>query len=530
MKYVIFLLFSLPAICQTYDLPLVMIDTEGNKIMDEPKVLAKMKIINNGTGNPHRITDRANEYDGYIGIEYRGSSSQGFDKKPFGLETRNADGTDRQVSFFGWPEEEDFILYASFNEKSLMHNVFTMELARNMGMYASRTKYVELFVNGSYEGVYVFMEKIKRDRGRVAIERLDTDENSGEDLTGGYIIKVDKGTGNFTGNWQSNIANYPKENGNRSFYFYEYPKEISDPQKNYIRAYFREFEKVMDSDIYKDVTNGYHKYIDVPSFVKFFLVNEISRNIDGYRISSFFHKDKNGRLKAGPVWDFDIAYGNANYCQGSRFDLWGYRFNELCPNDFFQVPFYWYRLMEDPTFIRSVSDVYYRERTNGVLKTEVLLEMVDKLANEIRSGQQRNFNRWPILGNYIWPQPNPVPTTWEQEVDELRRWLINRTQWLDAVIPKDFDRILSLEEEISFHVYPNPVAEKLSIAFHAEETASYKIFLYSSNGQLIVKNEGTVSKGNQDLHLTIPSHILPQSLYFQFFMNGKSITKKLVKH
>ena len=155
-------------------LPLFSITTDnGEEIINEPKIDAQMTLTEKGT-----VT-----YEGRIGIEIRGSTSQMFPKKSFSLETRDADGNGTDVSLLGFPEEEDWILHGPYSDKSLIRNMLNYDLSRDMGMYASRTQLVELNINEAYSGVYVFMEKLKRDKNRIDINKLKDDENSGEDLT-----------------------------------------------------------------------------------------------------------------------------------------------------------------------------------------------------------------------------------------------------------------------------------------------------------------------------------------------------------
>ncbi len=271
-------------------LPILKIDTKGVQIVDEPKREAILQIIDNKTG-VNKSTDNPTDYNGLIGIEYRGSSSQGFPKKPFGFETWSKPLADTSVAIFGWPKESDWILYPSYNEKSFMQNVLTMDLAKSMGLYASRTKYVEVILNGDYQGVYVFMEKVKRDDGRINIANLKTTDIKGDDLTGGYIIKVDKGTGVSQGSFLSKYPN-PYNANNFTQFYYDYPKEINNVQKEYIRNWIWDFEKVLKSDTYTDSNIGYRKYIDASTFIKYFILSEVAKGVDSYRISTYFYKDK----------------------------------------------------------------------------------------------------------------------------------------------------------------------------------------------------------------------------------------------
>jgi hypothetical protein len=170
-----------------------------------------------------------------------------------------------------------------------------MSFARQIGMNASLTKYVEVVINNSYQGVYVLMEKIKVDKNRVNIATLKPEDVSGDELTGGYIVKIDKSTGTNYGTFRSNYTN---TNGFSIQYYYHLPKTINDTQRNYIRAYIRKFEDAIYSKDFKDDLNGYHQYVDLSSFAKMFIVNEVSRNIDGYRISSFFPKTKTLKVES----------------------------------------------------------------------------------------------------------------------------------------------------------------------------------------------------------------------------------------
>ncbi len=317
-------------------LPLVAISTNGNQIVDEPKIDATFTITEGD----------AVSYEGRMGIEIRGASSQLFPKKSFGFETRDAANEDLDVSVLGFPEEEDWILYAPYSDKSLMRNMLIYDLSRDMNQYASRTKFVEVTINDSYQGVYVFMEKLKRDSGRIDINNLKEDENSGEDVTGGYILKIDKTAGTNLGEGYNNqnsfvsaVAPPNASLGQEINFLYEEPdaEDITMEQKAYISDYVGQFEMALASDVFTNTEIGYEAFIDVDSFIDFFILNELSNNVDGYRISTFMHKDKNEKLKMGPIWDFNLAFGNADYCDGGSTNVWAYQFNQRCPQDFLLV-------------------------------------------------------------------------------------------------------------------------------------------------------------------------------------------------
>ena len=403
-------------------------------IVDEPKVNATLTI---SEGNEV-------SFEGPIAIEFRGASSQAlFPKKSYGFETRDGNNEDLDVSLLDFPEEEDWILYAPYSDKSLMRNTLIYDLSREMNMYASRTKFTELTVNNSYQGVYVFMEKLKRDNNRIDINKLREDENSGEGVTGGYILKIDKLSGSNLGDGYNELNSFTSEytppntsSDKRIRFLYEYPdaEDITDPQKEYISAYLKDFENALASDDFKNPTLGYEAYIDVNSFIDFFLLNELSNNVDGYRLSTYMHKDKNEKLKMGPIWDFNLAFGNANYCEGGETDVWAYKFNDRCPNDFWLVPFWWKRLLEDENFVTKLKQRWNVLRGNTLSEGNIMgkIDSNIDLLNDAGAIQQ-NFAKWNVLGNYIWPNEF-VGNTYDDETNYLKNWITDRLSWLDTQI------------------------------------------------------------------------------------------------
>lgn len=416
-------------------LPIVVLDTEGQAIPDEPKIMARMGVIDNGPGQRNHVDDPFNAYDGWIGIEKRGSSSQFFfPKKQYAVETRQADGSNRNVALLGFPEENDWILHAPYSDKSLMRNVLVYTLARRLGWYASRTRYCEVVLNGDYQGVYVLMETIKWDDNRVDIARLRPDEVSGDDLTGGYIVKVDKTDGADVSGWWSAYP-APANPARGIFYQYHYPRpdEIVPAQEAYIQAFIEGFEDLMHSPDFADPARGYPSMLDVASFVDYFILNEVSRNVDGYRLSAFLYKDKDstdGRLVMGPVWDYNLAFGNADYYNGSG--IAGFQVDFAVAEDAFHLPFWWGRLLEDPAFAEAI-EVRWRDLRQTILHSDSLTAWVDATAASLGEAQARNFQRWPVFGEYVWPNAY-VGASYEDEVDYLKRWMRDRLVWLDEHI------------------------------------------------------------------------------------------------
>ena len=421
------------------NLPIIVINTNNVTIPDTPKIAAQMGIIYNGEGVRNYMTDPFNNYNNKIGIELRGSTSQGFPQKQYSIETRDVNGLEHDTVVLGMPEENSWILYAPYDDKTCMRNAMTYDFANKIGHYAVRTKFCELVLNGQYMGIYVWMEKIKRDANRVDIAKLTTADTIGDQLTGGYIIKIDKPTGEGgTTGWNSN---YMATSTKYIHFLYQYPDpaDILIQQKNYIKAYVDSFEVALKATNFTNPTSGYRKYMSVTSFIDYFIMNEVSRNVDGYRLSTFLYKDKysnGGKLHIGPVWDYNIAWWNANYCSGSSTTGWAYNFNSVC-TDNYMVPFWWARLMQDTTF-KSNLKCRWTELRQTVLSIPSIFSYIDSTVSLLNEAQVRHFTKWPILGVYTWPNPNPIPTSYPGEITAMKTWIQNRITWLDANMPGSY--------------------------------------------------------------------------------------------
>ena len=421
--------FDPPLIFTSSNLPIVMINTNNQNILDSARIICDMGIIDNGFGNLNSINDPFNDYNGKISIEYRGSSSQSFPKKPYGFETQDSLGNNNNVSLLGMPIENDWILYAPYTDKSLMRNFLTFDLGRKMGNYCSRTVYCELVINGDYQGVYILMEKIKRDKNRVDIADLDSDDLNGDSLTGGYIVKIDKFTGSGGSNWQSN---FPNLGGGSTFIQYHYPEgpALHPIQKNYIENFVDSFENALSGPNFNDTLIGYSKYIDVNSFIDLYIINELSRNIDGYRLSTYMYKDRDdngGKLSMGPLWDYNLAFGNANYCNGEL--TAGWEVDDGGQGCAWNNPFWFERLLEDSNYVNKLKCRWEYLRVKSFHKDSIF-NFIDSLALYLDDASDRNFQRWDILGTYVWPNFY-VGNTYQDEIGFLKNWIEFRLVWID---------------------------------------------------------------------------------------------------
>ncbi|MBX9850376.1 MAG: CotH kinase family protein, partial [Cytophagaceae bacterium] len=499
------------------NLPIVIINTGGPGIADDPKIMADMGIIYNGPGVRNDITDPFNNYNGKIGIEQRGSSSSSFPKKSYGFETWNNIGLDTSVSLIGMPAESDWILSASYSDKSLMNNVLSYKLFNDFGNYAPRTRYVELIVNQEYLGVYVLMEKIKRDSSRVDIAKLKSTDIAGNALTGGYLLKIDKNTGSGGAGWTSAYAPMVNPVGQSIYFQYEYPSgnDIQPEQEQYIQSFVGAFETALfTGDLYDNVT-GWRSFADESSFIKYFILNELSKNVDGYRLSTYLYKEKfsdGGKLSIGPPWDYDLGWHNADYCNGSVVSGWAYRFGDVCGFDGYQVPAWWGRFMQDTLFKNNLRCTYSQMRQT-CLNTTYLYNYIDSVAAYLNEAQQRNFETWPILGTYVWPNPWPQPATYAGEVQELKTWIQNRLNWLDANIPGNCATLAVNNPAVSnsdASIIPNPFEDKFKIELNAEKSYNAIIKIYSIDGIEVFRKSLTVYQG-----LNIFYHYCPTKISFK---------------
>lgn len=527
-----------PYVFGSTNLPLVMINTAGNVIQDEPKVMSKLGIIYNGIGAPNHPTDLWNNYDGWCGIEYRGSSSGMFPQKSYGIETRDSLGNELTPFILNMPPEEDWALIATYNDKTLMRNVLTYELANRMGGYAPRTRYCEAFVNNEYQGVYVLTEKIKRDANRVHIAKLTPQDISGDDVTGGYIIKIDKFTGSFNDSWNSPHPP-PDGNGSQTITFqYEYSKiaDLQPEQDTYIKAYIDSFETALASPDFTDTNTGYRHFADMNTFIDNFIINEISRNVDGYRLSYYFYKDKNsngGKLISGPVWDYNLAWWNADYCNGYADTGWAYRFGLDCDWDGAQVPFWWGRMMEDTSYTNALKCRWENLRTN-VLSNANIFAFIDSNAAYLEQAQQRHFRQWPVMGVYTWPNPSPLGQTYAEEITHLKDWITLRMTWLDAHMPGNCypdpagtPVLAKTQNDIS--VYPNPFTDDIKMDLTVQSGGDVTIQVYSSVGQLVYAETFPSMPGRNHYKLDITDRPAPGIYLLKATTKDHSYSQRILK-
>lgn len=407
-------------------LPVVVVETLDQPIVDDPKVDARLAVYPSGASGLTELNALEPDFEGRIGIEIRGYTSQEFPKKQYGFETRGPTGDDIDQALLGLPAESDWILHAPFMDKSLMRNHLAYELSREMGQYAPRTRFVELFlVDASdprvelehYRGVYVLTEKIKRGAERVPIEALDEAATTEPDIHGGYLLEWTQQK-----RLQAGEASFPTRHAEVLLIDYPKAEDLAAAQERWIIAHIEAFEAALAELEQSADSASFEAFIDVDAFVDYFLLSELLRNHDVFVASTFIHKPRVGKLRMGPAWDFDRAFGDVEFGGNWRTAGW------LMPTRG------WARvLLTSPLFLAR-----YRERWRlhraGPFADARFRELIGETAGALTDAAARNFEKWRVLGRYVKANREPYSRSFGEEVDKLSRWLGERAAWIDENI------------------------------------------------------------------------------------------------
>jgi hypothetical protein len=442
-----------PTVAQTYtlldssladftsNLPLLIINTFGQQPNKQEPIFTSLRII---TPRGARDSLRGDsDFDGRCHLKIRGYSSLRLPKHSFTVKIRDEDGESQKASLLGMPNGADWVLYAPYSDKTMIRDVLAYDLSNKMGHWAAHTRFVEVFINRNggklsrrdYAGVYVLEEKIKRGKDRVNIKKLTPEDNTEPDITGGYIIKRDhtsppgggEGGFNFFGQTRPSYGDgygFMTSRGLHLFYVEPKEAEITPAQKAWLSQYFNQFESALYGPNFRSPTDGYARFLDVDSFIDQFWIVELSKNVDGFRYSCFMSKDRGGRLRLEPIWDWNLSFGNANYHQGWTPQGWYWPLIRPSEVSWFR------RLRQDPDFIQRLTD-RWGELRKKVLAPDTVLQQIDEYSDQLQEAQARNYQRWPILGQSV--NPNwYVGDTYADEVSWMKTWIQERIAWIDS--------------------------------------------------------------------------------------------------
>lgn len=381
---------------QVFELPVLSIETKDLAPVADKEVYLDAEIT---VAEPIKSSPIVNQELLVAQIKGRGNSTWDMAKKPYRIKLKKAE------EILGMPAHKDWALLANYSDKTLLRNQMALQTAAKLGFaWTPRAKQVEVFLNGQYQGLYLLTETITVDQNRVDVYEAGKKEDALAASEMGYLLEIDERLDeDFC--FRTNIKNLP--------FCLKAPK-AEQKTKDYIVNYLNDVESALFANDFKQ---RYPQLIDVQSFIDFYLLNEVAKNIDAKEFSSIYlHKDVKGKLKMGPVWDFDLGFGNANYNGVDN------------PDDFYVKLGPWFaQLFTDPEFELQVKK-RWKETKSKIW--DKLSEQIDNNSQFIFTAQENNFRRWLILDQYVWP--NPVVTgTYEGEVDYLKTWIQKRILWLD---------------------------------------------------------------------------------------------------
>ena len=432
------------------NLPIVWIDVDGNYIDIEERITARMKIIHNGNGKLNYADTIAHpgqtvDYKGYVALRYRGNSSFTMSaKKPYSFRPLDKPledgGTKQKVNILGMGKDNNWALLAPYADKSMMRDLLAFEVSRPWMEYTPEGRFCELFLDGIYYGVYIMCEVVSQGKNRL---NLPDPGIEGEEMSGGYLMEVDRDDEiNYISKYHP-VSNNGTIYQNQYIHFqYKFPdyEDLTAEQIRYINIQIDKMERAL-WNYQVGQARSFLNFLDETNFIDYQIVMELSHNVDGYRLSGKFFKRRDSedpRFKM-VVWDLNIAFGNAAYYQGSRTDNWIYTTNNLLNSegDPQLVPFWWYKLNNDPTYTEGFKKRWalYR-RTN--LRKDRFMAKIDSLANvlTVNGAEQRNSQAWPRWGEYVWPNYY-IATNFDDEINYLKTWITRRIQWMDEQLGFD---------------------------------------------------------------------------------------------
>ena len=532
------LLVGSPVLAQltSTNLPIVIVNT--NVTIANTEISGNIKIIDNVSG----INQPADVpvHTGFIGIKVRGSNTS--PKKSYSVETwANVSGTINQnVSLLGMPQENDWVLMSIYPDRSLLRDLTGCYIYNQMGYYATRMRPVEVIINqGSgdvYAGVYLFGEKIKRDSARVDLATLLPIDNNGDEVTGGYIIKIDES------NDLSFPSTYPAPYGTTAQtidFHYDEPADgdISNPQKTYIQNWMNDFEDALSAANYQDTNLGWRLYAAKTWFRDYLIFNEVIKDNEAYRKNTYLYKDKLKKLRIGPPWAMEKSLYNTADCNAADPTGFAYMYGQACNTSTYLPPFWWEKMMTDTLFVTELKCRYTQLRSS-TLDTATIFQYIDSISNLLNvtqagnTPQGRNFTQWQIFGVNLINEPGGGPINYADEISRIKTFINNRLTWLDAqwytqtcaVSVKEL-----LGEEENSYITPNPTAGNFSTHLILNQPTQVSVSVRNMQGAVVYSNNYKLGSGEHQLNHNVEN--LASGLYIiTVQQNDRSRNFKLVKN
>ena len=372
-------------------LPRILIDTNNTPINSKDDYVEGFVTVKGGLG----FEDIAMQE---MKIRGRGNSTWDHPKKPYQLKA------DSKSPMLNMLEDKKWLFLAEYSDKSLIRNKISLDIgAMSRLEYTPKGEYAEVFLNDEYNGTYLIAQKVE-----VKSNRLNLPDN-------GYLVEIDQDYRLDADDVFFKPTIFTQKHNENVFNIKEPSVDYNTAEFNLIKDYINNFEAALFGANFKDAQIGYQAYIDLPSFIDWYLVQEIAKSVDAkYYSSIYFNYIPGNKIKMGPLWDFDLSYGNVDYA------------NSQYTNGFWIKENPWYkRLFEDPAFESEVKErfMYFYNNTN------VILDKIDEYAKQLERAQGKNYEKWPTLGTYVWPNPVYFDTHAE-EVSHLKDWVTKRMEWL----------------------------------------------------------------------------------------------------
>jgi len=467
------------------DLPIVKVTLENATHIGPNTVkTASLDITNNSANQQNTLSDPVNDFSGPVNIIQKKNLNE-YPKPHYSFTVVNEQGNSQDAQLLGMPAGDEWILYAPYNDKTLLRTALMGHVMAELGHMGAPPQLCHLFINQDYYGIYLLMEKRNRHENRIDISELGFDDLTGDAVTGGYILTLNKHLGN--PGFNSDIppfrgAAYPVR------YLYQYPlfENIAPEQQTYIETFMKSFESTIDTD------SDYTEIIDVNSFIDYFLVNELAKNVDGYRDLTILYKDRvgvNPKLYIEPVLDFNNTLGNITNYEGN--EVQGWQLDILSDAsyigaDSMLVPFWWPKLIND---VRFTKPLYKRwEALNDdVLSGYSIIDLLDSLYQTVLDDQVLNFERWQITDKAIEPY-GYIGETYYDDYDYLYLWLIDRMEWLDSAMQQfqtSIERSGTVSEFKLEQNYPNPFNGSTKISYNLSSETFVDLSVYDVSGRLV---------------------------------------------
>ncbi|WP_437758548.1 CotH kinase family protein [Sorangium sp. So ce1389] len=435
----------------TSDLPIMVVDGYGMGKPSDKEVYFDAAVMIwepvNGVASIASLPTMAMR----AGYHVRGQSSANFPQTPYKLELWDNEGKDLDYSVLGMPADSDWALIPPFYDRTLIRNPFTYSLGQEMGLAAPRSEFAEVYLNydarplgdADYQGIYWVSETIKNNKVRTDLAQLEEEDRGLPDISGGYIFKFDQaaaeepqltctgsdplpGFGGFGG------PRPGSDSGGTCWVDLEVvdPDPLNDEQKTWLTQYIQQFHDA----VHQTPIGDYAAYIDVPSFIDYLIISELTLNVDAYVRSAYYHKDRDQKLKAGPLWDYNFALGGvgAKSATPESGQDTGWRFSgERNVNNWYQ------KLTADPNFMAQVR-ARYTELRATLLSEAAIEQRISKLSAPLSQAVVRDYEKWPVssvIESETGFVGGPTVPTWEGQLQVMRDFLRERLAWMDANLP-----------------------------------------------------------------------------------------------